>query len=290
MTTFTDSVIELPGQVSLALRTSGPRRARDGTMLLVHGLASNARLWDGVAAHLPGFHCIAVDARGHGASPDSVGGYDTGTAAADLAAVVALLDAGDAGPLPRPLAAVGQSWGGNVVLSLAAEHPGLLDAAGLVDGGWLRLTGYRSFEDCWADLAPPDMRGVTAEEVEGWFRSSHPGWPESGITATLANLVVKPDGTVSNRLAREHHRSILRSLYDDDPRQLYPLVNVPVLLMPAGAEGGRSSAALNEAIEGLPDATLRRYPDADHDIHAQFPADVAADLMALARRVTVRTA
>ena len=69
-----DSLVDLPGRATLALRSNGPREGAAATMLLVHGLASNARLWDGVMDHLPGVHSVAVDARGHGASPDSAGG------------------------------------------------------------------------------------------------------------------------------------------------------------------------------------------------------------------------
>ena len=41
-------------------------------VLLVHGLSSNARLWDGVSEHLAaaGHPVVAVDLRGHGASAD----------------------------------------------------------------------------------------------------------------------------------------------------------------------------------------------------------------------------
>ena len=47
------------------------RRGANGTpLLLVHGLASNARLWDEVAAIIAGagHDSVAVDQRGHGRS------------------------------------------------------------------------------------------------------------------------------------------------------------------------------------------------------------------------------
>src|SRR5688500_2186978 len=61
--------------------------------LLVHGLASNARLWDGVAARTSaaGHPTYAVDLRAHGDSDVPESGYDTATAAADLAALCAAL-------------------------------------------------------------------------------------------------------------------------------------------------------------------------------------------------------
>lgn len=101
--------------------------------LLVHGLASNARMWDGVASRLSaaGHPSAAVDRRAHGESDGSDEGFDFATLAADLAAV-----AGHC--FDRPVVAVGQSWGGNVVLELARRHPDRVGAVGLVDGGFIR--------------------------------------------------------------------------------------------------------------------------------------------------------
>ena len=50
---------------------SGTVAASGAPFLLVHGLASNARLWDGVARRLAsaGHSAVAVDLRGHGRSP-----------------------------------------------------------------------------------------------------------------------------------------------------------------------------------------------------------------------------
>src|SRR5436190_11985070 len=86
--------------------------------LLVHGLSSNARLWDGVARRLiqAGHHAYAVDLRSHGDSDQPADGYDTGTAAQDLAALANALE------LPAAVVA-GQSWGGNVAAALAAAQP-----------------------------------------------------------------------------------------------------------------------------------------------------------------------
>jgi len=69
--------------------------------VLVHGLASNARLWDEVAARLgaAGHPSYAVDLRGHGDSDLPDDGYDTATAAADLATVISALG------LERPIVA-----------------------------------------------------------------------------------------------------------------------------------------------------------------------------------------
>ena len=83
-----DDEVRLPGGPRLALRRA------DGAgrpFLLVHGLSSNARLWDGPAAHLAaaGHQVVAVDQRGHGRSEQVADGYTTAQCAADLAALCA---------------------------------------------------------------------------------------------------------------------------------------------------------------------------------------------------------
>jgi pimeloyl-ACP methyl ester carboxylesterase len=252
-----------------------PGEAR--AFLLVHGLASNARVWDGVARVLAahGHRVVAVDLRGHGLSEAPEDGYDTDTAADDLAGLADVLG------LRRPVVA-GQSWGGNVALSLAARYPAVAAAVACVDGGWLRPGGsYASFDECWAVLAPPVLNGVRYSDLAERIRAAHPDWPAEGVEGTLGNLVELPGGGVRARLAREHHRDILRSLYEQDPADWYPRVTVPVLLVPAAGEDD-AGEQVRAALAALPRARARWYPGADHDLHAQYPERLAADLEDLA--------
>ena len=288
---LTDDLVALPdGRPRLAVRAAdGPLRP----FLLVHGLSSNARLWDGVARHLAdaGHRVVAVDQRGHGRSEAPADGYDTDTCADDLAALAQVLGlTGDAAPV-----AVGQSWGGNVVLSLAARHPGAVAAVACVDGGWIRLKDrFASFEECWAVLAPPVFDGMRYADLAERIRSMRPDWPAEGLEGTLANLEELPGGGVRARLSREHHREIVRSLFEGDPHDWYPHVAVPSLLVPAtgpqAAVGEDERAAgtreaVLDALTALPAGEVAWYPGADHDIHAQHPQRLAQDLLALAARV-----
>ena len=281
--------VQLPDGPRLAVRvTDGPLRP----FLLVHGLASNARLWDGVARRLAaaGHAVAAVDLRGHGRSEAPPGGYDTDTCADDLAGLAdALGFTGGRAPV-----AAGQSWGGGVVLSLAARRGGVA-AVACVDGGWSRPSQrFATFEDCWAALAPPDFEGRRYADLRARIERAHPDWPAEAVAGTLENLRELPGSGVTNRLARGHHRAILLSMYRGDPRAWYPLVRVPVLLCPAAAADGRDGApdpdgrsarrrtGVAEALAGLPDARVSWYAGADHDLHAQHPGRLAADLLALA--------
>jgi pimeloyl-ACP methyl ester carboxylesterase len=268
-----------PG-VSLAVRTWS-LTAPGTPVLLVHGLASNARLWDGVATRLAGrgHPVAAVDQRGHGQSDKPDSGYDFATLTEDLAAVLAALD----WPDDRTPLAAGQSWGANVVLELAIRYPGAVGGLVLVDGGTMDLAErFADWPTCEAALAPPPLLGTKAVDFEAMIRLHHPDWPEEGITATLANVEVLPDGTIRPWLSREHHLMILRHLWEHRPSTRYPEVKAPVLLLPAEDPGnsrwmavkrdgvGRAGAAL--------DRSVTRWIPGDHDLHAQHP-DLVAELI-----------
>jgi pimeloyl-ACP methyl ester carboxylesterase len=151
-----------------------------------------------------------------------------------------------------------------------------------VDGGWIHLgRRFTSFEECWAQLAPPDISTREPADVLGWIGTMVADWPAGALDAIAGNLEVA-DGQVRNRLARQHHRSILHSLWADDPADLYPAISAPVHLLVAGTT---TSDDVEQAHRSLPDATVSWHPDAHHDIHLQQPQVVVEHLMALSARV-----
>ncbi|MST32112.1 alpha/beta fold hydrolase [Acidimicrobiaceae bacterium USS-CC1] len=277
--------LEATGGVRLAVRVRH-LGAPGVPMLLVHGLASNARLWDGVAAELAdrGHPVAAVDQRGHGHSDKPDDGYDFGTLTADLLAVIDGL-----GWRGRPVLAAGQSWGGNVVVELGARHPGAVHALALVDGGTIELSaGFADWPTAEAALTPPQFAGTPRAEFEAALRRAHPDWPESGIEGALGNVEVLADGTVRPWLTLPRHLAILRSLWQHHPLERMAAMQVPVLLVPAGDPRGRASRhetvkreATAAAAAALPTGAVR-WIDGDHDLHAQYPAEIAALLVSAA--------
>jgi pimeloyl-ACP methyl ester carboxylesterase len=263
--------------------TAGDPTAGGGApFLLVHGLASNARTWDGVAARLAaaGREVVAIDLRGHGRSSKPDDGYDPRTVAGDLAVAIDELGLG------RPVVA-GQSWGGNVVLELAAREPGLLGAVVGVDGGLIELTDrFPSWEACAAALAPPRLAGRPLAELETRLRAAHPDWPDEGIAGTLANFEVRADGTIAPWLTYERHMTVLRGLWEHRPRALLSELRVPLALAVAGSDGAEAErlaadVAAVAAASGAPSVTVRAFPATDHDIHAHRPAELAAWLLSI---------
>jgi pimeloyl-ACP methyl ester carboxylesterase len=179
------------------------------TFLLVNGLASNLRMWDGVAERLAagGHRVVAVDLRGHGRSDKPGGGYDMATVAADVAELIGALH------LDRPWVA-GQSWGGNVVLELAWRDPAVgqrdrlrrrrLDRARrpLPRLGELRATSS----------GRPPTAGMAASALERGLREAHPDWPESGSRGPWPASRCATTAPLAPWLTLEHPPQVLQGL------------------------------------------------------------------------------
>ncbi len=240
--------------------------------LLVHGLASNLRMWDGVAACLnaAGHPVAAVDQRGHGRSDKPDDGYDFASVSADLARVIEALG------YERPVVA-GQSWGGNVALDLAARKRLPMRGVVGVDGGWIDLRRFETWEDCEKAMAPPRSAGLPADDLEAMIRGRRSDWPEEGIAGSLACFEVRADDTIAPWLTYDRHLRILRSMWEQRVDEVYPSVDEPVLLLPcddgsAWTDRKREEVARAEA--GLRSSRTVWF-DADHDVHAQKPVEVA---------------
>jgi pimeloyl-ACP methyl ester carboxylesterase len=254
--------------------------------LLMHGLLSNARMWDEVgdrlAAH--GHPVYAVDLRAHGRSDAPAGGYDNATAGRDVARVCAEL--GLTGAL-----VAGHSWSANLALRLAVEHPPAVAGVALIDGGWFDYDSpvSRMFWGHISELFRRAQVGTsTPATMHEYLRFVHPTWSETSLQARLADYQVGPDGLLVPRQTEAQLTSIVDSLRDDSPRSWLPHIQVPVLLMPhlptamaTYAEEVRQLVMQTAA--ALPRSTVRWYQDADHHLHAELPDQVAADLLGLAR-------
>jgi pimeloyl-ACP methyl ester carboxylesterase len=243
--------------------------------LLVHGLASNAHLWDEVAARLAaaGHLAVSVDQRSHGRS-DPSDALDFATLASDLVTV-----AGELG-LERPIA-VGQSWGGNVVLELAVRHGADVRSAVAVDGGLIQLGDhYDTFDDCWAQLSPPVFDGMDRATLTGHMAARFASWPAGSLEAQLANFTDVAGGGVRAILTRERHRSIVGHLFAHRPLDRLVALEVPMLLLPVtGGPRRFLDERLIARARELGDVDVVRLEGREHDVHLQDPDTVASLLV-----------
>jgi len=232
-------------------------------------------MWDGVASQLAalGHPVAALDQRGHGRSDKPDHGYDFATITDDLRAVL------DGLGWSRTIVA-GQSWGGNVVVELAARHPDSVAGIVCVDGGWIELSQrFATWDACAEAMAPPQLVGTPVGAFRARLRAAHPDWPPESIDGFLGCFEVRDDATVAPWLTRDRHMRILRELWDHHPSASYTAVTAPVLLVPALAadqsplSAGFGSSA-SAAAAAMPLARLCGMVG-DHDLHAHHPVELA---------------
>jgi pimeloyl-ACP methyl ester carboxylesterase len=256
---------------------------RDGdpglpSFILVHGLASNLRLWDAVAEclHARDHTVITLDQRGHGRSDAPDGDYGNDVAVNDLRTVIASLG------LPRPVLA-GQSWGGNVVLELAHRHPGAVRGIACVDGGIIELAdSYPSWETCRQTLTPPNLGHLTLAELETRIRAQHADFSDQAVTAYLHCFRASNTGTVEPRLTLSRHLAILRSLWEHRPSTRWATLATPTLLLLADTgEPHRTEGKRRAERTALTSASKVRsqWFVGHHDLHLQFPERIAGALL-----------
>jgi pimeloyl-ACP methyl ester carboxylesterase len=268
--------VELHVEVRLGDKSKAP-------FVLVHGLASNARLWDGVAENLSsaGHTVVVIDQRGHGLSDAPDAGYDLDTAVADLLTLIETLE------LDRPVLA-GQSWGGNVVLELGWRRPDVVRGIACVDGGVIELSqAYPSWDECLAALTPPALDHLTLAELETRIRKGVPHFTDRAVAAYLHCFRTRADGTIEARLQRSRHLSILRSLWEHRPSTRWATLKTPTLLLLADSgDGSRTSRKRSaEAVALAAGGAIRSvwFSPGHHDLHLESPERVA-DLFLTALR------
>ncbi|HKA50126.1 MAG TPA: alpha/beta fold hydrolase, partial [Candidatus Dormibacteraeota bacterium] len=235
--------------------------ASQPALFLLHGLSSNARVWERTARLLGARRIVALDQRSHGLSDRPPTGYALDEVAADAAHVIRELGLG------RPLVA-GHSWGAAVALSLAAAHPELASGLVNVDGPTASFSRFMTWEEAAQRMQPPlptyrhweDAAAAQAEALGD-------AWGDDLNEFVSAGLVKTPAGSLAPTLTAEVRLQILRELYDFQPELLFASVEGPILLAMAGqlwpgaqAEFiDRRRRSVEEVQELRPDAQVRWY-------------------------------
>jgi len=261
-------------------------------LVLVHGLASTARIWDYVAPLLAReYRVVAYDQRGHAESEKPDVGYDLPTMLADLVGLVEALE------IEKPVV-VGHSWGANLALAYAASYPDSCAGLALVDGG---IYGFQDRPDAdWetikGELAPPDLSRYKLADMVNWMGSGvlcH--LPQSFLEAYARSMMnVQPDGTIRAKLALDRHLAILRIIYDMRCEELLGMVKCPVLVIQAvdgepkderGAAFLRMKKMGAERAQQLqPEARVVWMENTIHDIPLHKPEALAGEIVEFMRK------
>jgi len=259
------------------------------SIVLIHGLASNLRLWDGVAWRLreAQHRVVACDLRGHGLSskPDAVGfpaaldgsgPYELAEVAADVTALIERLGLG-------ACLVVGQSYGGAVALQVAADRPDLTAAVVCVDGGFPDLRRrWPDWDACRKAMTPPPLAGRPLRAIRFRMRTERPDWPDEAMEGQMACFEVRENGTVAPWLTLDRHLEVLHGLWALDAPALWARVAAPTLLVAAERPGSPKKSLWHDDTVRCRNLIAERarceivWMQGDHDLHAQHPDEVAS--------------
>lgn len=260
-------------------------------VLLLHGFPEFWWSWRHqlVALGEAGYHAVAPDLRGYGASDKPPRGYDQYTLSADVAGLVRALGAADA-------TVVGHDWGGALgwavatlhprvvarLVTLAIPHPLRLAEALLRDGAQRRASTYLAY---FQVPSAPEARltrddgAFVGELLRRW---GGPGWPDPETEARCREAIQVP--AVSN-CALEWYRWPARSVLRPSGRQFRRLlargVQAPVLHLHGSLDG----CILPSTVDGSQAYarggwTRHDYADLGHFLHQEDPERVTEDLLA----------
>ena len=239
-------------------------------LALIHSLALDRSVWDGVAARLEGaVELLTYDCRGHGMSARRPGVYTAALFAADLADLFDHVGWSTA-------AVAGCSMGGNVAQAFAAAYPWRTSALGLIDTtAWYGAEGAARFRERAESARTEGLGALIAFQLTRWFsdeyRASHPD-----VLKRLSEVFV------TNSL--ECYASSCELLGAADARSVLGALRMPVAVI-VGADDYATPVAMAQALHAaIPHSTLTIIEGARHLTPVEHPDRVASELQGLLAR------
>jgi pimeloyl-ACP methyl ester carboxylesterase len=264
-------VIQLRRETVMGLPIAYRRAGRGPALVLLHGFASDSRLWrpqlDALSSE---FDVIAWDAPGAGGTPDPPGPFAFDDWVDALARFLDVLDVSQAHVL-------GLSWGGTLAQVFHHRHRDRVRSLVLADtyAGWTGSLGAnvaeQRLERALEDSELPPAEFVT-RYLPGMFGTSAP--PEA---LALLSAVLRGRHPLGFRL-------MATAMAHADTRNLLSYIDVPTLLL-WGDQDARSPLAVGRALAAAtPGAELALVAGAGHvsnlDRPTAFNAAAAAFLRA----------
>lgn len=233
-------------------------QGRGEPMVLVHGTPLDLGSWGPLVAELGGRRTVRYDVRGHGAAK-GVPVPGPAELAADLVAVLDRLG----------LAAahlVGHSWGGQIVLRAALDHPERVSRLAVVCS---RAAPFPSFHEVATGL-----RAGTADRTASlarWFTPDELAGADPLVGSVRAQLEAAD---------AQAWAAALDMIADFDVRAELPRITVPVDVVAAEHDGVGDPAHMARIAAAVPQGRLHVVPGAHHLLPLQRPDLVAPILSA----------
>jgi 3-oxoadipate enol-lactonase len=266
-----EEIFKTSDDCSVKFRLRAARNSDAPRIVLIHSLALDGSIWDGVAARLTDQAVILTyDCRGHGKSGRRVETFTTELFARDLAE---LLD--HIGWTTATVA--GCSMGGCVAQAFAGQYPSRLNGLGLIDTtAWYGEDAPKNWRERANTARSKGLKGMVEFQATRWFsdpfRTGHPEVVKAMTEIFLANDL-------------NCYAATCVMLGDADLRHFLPALRVPVAVI-VGEEDYATPVAmaqmLHEAIRG---STLAIIPGGRHLTPVECPEQIASQLLTLLQRV-----
>ena len=236
-------------------------------IVLIHSLALDRSVWDGVAARLADqAEILTYDCRGHGRSGRKAVSFTTELFARDLAE---LLD-----HVGWPTAAVaGCSMGGCIAQAFAGLYPSRVSALGLIDTtAWYGEDAPKNWRERAATARSKGLAGMVEFQSTRWFsdnfRSSHPELVNAKSRILLANDV-------------DCYAATCVMLGDADLRPYLRSLRMPVAVIVGEEDYATPLVMARQVHEAIHGSTLTILPGARHLTPIECPEQIASQLLAL---------
>ena len=266
---MSDRIFRASDGCDIAYTVHATGEANSPRIVLIHSLALDASIWDGVVSKLKGkADILAYDCRGHGRSGRRAESFTTELFARDLAE---LLD--HVGWATATVA--GCSMGGCVAQAFAGLYPLRATALLLID-----TTAYYGAEapKAWRERAAAarskGFAGLIDFQITRWFTDKFPAaHPELVSGATRVFLTNDLDCYAASCVM----------LGDADLRHYLPSLRMPVAIL-VGEEDYATPVAMAQHLhESIHESTLKILPGR-HLTGIECPDQIASELLALIQR------
>ena len=260
--------------------------ANGQAVIFLHGLASNARIWELVAPMLAdgSLRLSAPDMRGHGLS-DKPDDYSFEAITQDLHSLIEELG------LVNPIL-IGHSWGASLVLNYSANYSsGMNSPSGivLIDGGMVQMNKIpgATWESVRQRLEPPKLAGTPLAEFTTRLKDWNSKWgaTDKENDIYLANFEINENNQIFPHLTYERHMLIVRAMWEFETHQTFQDLDCPVLMIPANPphpHDERMKSFLDAKTFGVQVAQnsisnlqVHWMEDTIHDIPLQRPKELA---------------
>jgi 3-oxoadipate enol-lactonase len=245
-------------------------------LVLIHSLALDASIWDGVASKLSDQASIlAYDCRGHGRSDRRAGSFTAELFARDL---LELLD-----HVGWPAAAIaGCSMGGCVAQAFAGLYPARAAALALIDTtAWYGEDAPEAWRERAEAARSKGLAGMVDFQVTRWFsdafRATHPELVRATAQVFLANDL-------------DCYAASCELLGNADLRRYLASLDVPVTVIVGEEDYATPVEAARELHAAILGSTLTILRGARHLTPIECPDRIASELLALLQRIHPRQA